>query len=414
MSKSILRPLFFALCLLSNTGCVHYQMKVDKAISHIQQGKPKAYQNIFKQAKKDSPSPRHLVYLLDQATILQFDGKYKQSNALFLQAEKLFQSKDFISLSSIASNALIAPEVSIYKLDITERFLVNTMLQINFLLSKQQEAAQVEARKLDQKFRKHKRSKKKKHPGNAASFYFSGLTWEMSHNYASAFLDYRRSYRLQPSPATGEALLQAARLSGRVNELPKALRKKHKSSSKGHFLNSEMVLVYQQGWVARKDLPHQLMLATPNHLHMAKGLVPVLEPIPSNIKSIILEVEGVGKSPSRPLFNVTKDMVQRHNDSLFKQGATELLASVVQYKAFSELFGELAAELVWFFRQPDTRHWGLLPESFQVARLKVAPGSHKYRVHELRKKGQVVGVSQWIHFSLKEREKFVGLWRSVL
>lgn len=380
-------------------------MKVDKAINLIEKN-DKAYLKIF---SKKVPEHTQVAQLLDRATALQVSKDYKKSTEQFLRAERLLKNKDYYSLKSLAEGVLFDSSKTFYRPDAVERPLLNAMLQLNFLAQSRWDSALVESRKLDLYY------KKKKEFQNPASFYFSGLAFEVFGDEDSAYIDYYRAYKINPFAVFRRSVFRMAKKTGR--SLPKNFhltpseKKKWKFNKKNQ---GEFVLIHQQGWAARKSLPPTAVYANSRgQIIKFASLLPVLSKRRSFVKKVKVEIQGRGYVSAELLFNVTKQRIKTYNDQVFTKIAQEGASYLAQHAFWSSVLGEDVADIMYLFRQPDTRHWGLLPETFQVARVSLPLGKKSYRVHELDAQNRTVHISDWKKFELSSKQKtFLELWRT--
>ncbi len=102
-----------------------------------------------------------LVYLLDYATALQISGKLKESNQVFLKADKLSELVDYHSVSKIAGSLALNEEMVQYKGDTFEKIFINAYLAMNFLEMGNLDDALVEARRINEKYLKFRADEKR-------------------------------------------------------------------------------------------------------------------------------------------------------------------------------------------------------------------------------------------------------------
>lgn len=420
----------FFLLSLGATGCATYQGKVREARDHLERGEAnKAAELLEPLAKK--PGDDQLVYLFDYATALQVAGKFSESNQQLQAADHMSEQKDYLSLSRLGGSLLMSEEFTQYKGDDYERLLTNVMSALNYLMIGDHENALVEIRRLNQKLEYYRIEEKKEYEQNTAALYLSALMWEADKNWDSAYIDFERAYKRDPTIGyiRGD-LVRAARRASRADTADKWMRE-FKIKPKPEWTDKslgEVVLIYQQGWGPRKAERPRVATATG---FISPGF-PMLVPVPSITKRAQLEIlKNVGASAeaqaesiiaqteSQFIYSVEqtaiKTLEQAYAPLIAKRiaayAAKEVVAAQVDKK--NEALGAIMRIAMHVADRADLRQWSTLPETIQVAKLYLKPGRYIVRVRGLSSAGSPTGEDMApIEIEVKAQTKTFLSWRS--
>lgn len=397
--------------LLLMAGCATYQTKVYMGRNLIREGRVvEAAEQLKVEAQK--PTDDQLVYLFDYGTALQLSGDYSKSNKAFLHAEELSEVKDYHSISRITGSLLLNEGMVQYKGEDYEKVLVNAMLAINFLMMGDLDAALVETRKLNEKLYKYKFEAKRNYEQNPFAFYLAALIWEADKKWDDAYLDYKKAYELVPQvPYLREDLIRSAKNARRHSELEKwkkqfpTVKEQAKWDPRKY---GELVLIYQQGWGPRKQ-PHP-----------EAPRFPTLRPVNSFTQQAQLIVEKGPTERTQRIYSVEDVAIKTLDDAygplIAKRMAGLATKAVVadQLRQKNELLGELAWIGMNLADRADLRQWSTLPESFQVAKVRLKPGTYRVKVDGLSQAGAATGEGlDWQEVQVKAGAKTFINWRSV-
>lgn len=392
-----------ALC-----ACASYQTKVQDFRDTLKRGEPeKAAGKIKEKAYKDSDD--QVVYLFEYGTAEQLAKNYEESERAFLRAEDLTDIKDYHSISRVTGSLLLNAGMVQYKGDNYEKVLINAFLAINYLMQNKLEEARVECRKLNDKLYKFRFEGKKNYEQNPFAFYLSALIEESGREWDDAYIDFKKTYDLDPSiPYLHEDLIRAGINAHRGDDVAQ-WRKKFPGIKPADLKNQgEVVLIYQQGWGPVKR---------PNPAFVR---VPKLYPTFSITKRARLEVEGGPTELSQEILDVSGVAIKTLDDDyagLIAMRAAGIATKAVvadQIRQKNKLLGELAWIGMNVADQADLRQWVSLPASFQVAKLRLKPGKYKVRAVGLDASGHPSGEeSEWFDVTVSPRAKAFVNWRSL-
>ncbi len=405
----MLRLLMMGLALPALLSCASYQTKVQNFRADLQASKPAdAAAKVKDKAEKDGDD--QVVYLLEYATALQLAGDYKESNKAFLKAEDLTDIKDYHSLSRIAGSLVLSQGMVQYKGENYEKVLINAMLAINYLMLGELDEARVEARKLNDKLYKFRYEGKKNYDQNPFAFYLSAMIEEASKDWDSAYIDFKKTYDLNPGiEYLHEDLIRAGKTARRDEDVS-TWKQKWPDVRPANFKDQgEIVLIFQQGWGPQK------------RPHPGFPRIPKLYPLYSQTQSARLEFD-MGKSTehSQTIMSVQETAIKNLDDDYAPQiamraaGIATKAVVADQLRQQNELLGAIAWIGMNVADQADLRQWSSLPASFQIAKERAVPGKYKVRAVGLDAGGHPTGeVSEWWEVDVKKGKKSFLNWRSL-
>ncbi|KHD88471.1 MAG: hypothetical protein OM95_08110 [Bdellovibrio sp. ArHS] len=399
--------LFLALYL---TGCATYQNKVQEARAALSR---RDYDKALADLKPlaESPNDDQLVYLLDYGVALQVAGRLKESNQIFLQADRLSELVDYQSVSRIAGSLALNEEMVQYKGDTFEKIFINAYLAMNFLELNQLDDALVEARRINEKYLKYRADEKKAFELNSFSKYLSAMIWEASRSYDDAYIAYAEAYKIDPSISTiREDLIRSAKLARRMDSYQDWKKKfpevKEESSWYDRSMG-ELVIIYQQGWGPRK---------APSR---SEYRFPTLVPVFSETQKARLNV--VGKNYlSREIYDVQSAAIETLNEDqgilIAKRVAGVATKAVLsdQVRQKDELLGALTWIALNVADRADVRQWSTLPQTIQTIRVPLAPGKYIYSIDGLDMSGASTGEGlENREIEIRAGQKKFVIWRSL-
>ncbi len=408
---AIVKVLICVLCLFQ-LACVSYQSKVGGSRRLFSQGRAAEAAALVKPLALE-PSDDQLPYLLDYATYLQTSKKYSEATKYFLLAEDIAKIKDYHSLSNLTGSLLFSQRMVQYKGENYEKLMINVMLALNFLIQSDLEGALVETRKINHMLDLFRSEAKKKYQQNPLAHYLAAMIWEDDKKFDDAFIDYKKLHKLYPDlTLVREPLVRSAYLSRRMGEY-RRLNKKFKLNLKPKDIRlnkkyGELIVIFAQGWAPRK------------HPNRADFRFPWLHPVLSETKSARVYVgEGATSYPSKLLLDVEHVALSTFKEDYGALLAKRLAAKVVkevaadQIRQKNEGLGNLAWLVMTVADQADLRQWSTLPQSFQVARVRLPVGKHKVKIKGVDSFGDETGESlEPTSITINPIKKTYLYWRS--
>jgi uncharacterized protein len=375
----------FLLC-----ACASYQSEVSGPREMLKRGQFSEALEKFK-VLSEKEGRDQLVMLMEYATALQIAGRYKESSEVFLKADKMVDMNDYHSISNITAATLGSETMIQYKGESYEKFLLNTMNAINYLMMNQLDDALVEARQINEKINKMRMDGRDPYEQSPFAHYLAGVLWEAERKFDDAYIDYEATYKLNATnPFLPTDLLRSAKLSRREESFDKwkkefpdiKLDPKYLEKSTG-----QLVVIYQQGWGAEKrQRPGQYRF-------------PALFPVFSETKRALVEIEGFAPIKTEDIYNITAvsiRILEKDFGALVARRTGGIVAKAIvadQIRQKNALAGDLAWIAMNLADRPDLRHWSLLPESIQMARIPLKSGKYKVKIQGLNNSGEATADS---------------------
>ncbi len=387
------RPFAAALLLVVGVaaGCTSARMSDRETDNLFRAGQyDAAAERLRKGVEEQGESGRDaLLYLLDLGLTLHSAGKYEESNKAFLKAEKIAEIKDYTSLSTEGATLLTSDNIKDYKGEDFEKVLINTYLGINFALMGDIENALVEARRVNQKLYRMVNEGERKYKQNAFARYLSAILYESEGNWNDAYIDYKKTWELEPKfPSLGRDLWRLAKLTqnsedmekwdAEFNLTPEDHRETLKTVSRVKQPGlAEIIVIYENG-ISPIKRPHPSFSQVPKFYARANPVmaaqVSVSGPTNAQAETAILhDIE----------WTAMQNLEEKFGGIIAKK-----IAGIVAKEVVSDQIGKhtdpllgLAAKVFFYVSdQADCRSWNLLPHDLQIARLAVAPGTYQVKV----------------------------------
>jgi hypothetical protein len=402
------RAFLIGLALPALLSCASYQNRTAGFRDDLRRGNPdKAAEKLKEQAYTDGRD--QVVFLLDYATAQQIAGNYDESIKAFAKAGDLTEIKDYHSITKVTASLLTTAAMVQYKGDDYEKVLINAMQAINYLMQNKLEEAQVYTRKLNNMLYKFKYEGKKDYDQNPFASYLSALIWEAGREWDSAYIEFKKTYELNPKlEYLKEDLIRGALNAQRQDEAAQ-WKAKFPGIKPANLKDvGDLVLIYQQGWGPVK------------RPHPASPRVPDLGPTFSLTQKARIEIEGGDEEDSQVAMSVTDVAIKTLKDQyagiiagrVVGVAAKAVVADQIRQK--NELLGQLAWIGMNAADQADLRQWVSLPSSFQIAKMHLKPGKYKIRFVGLNGRGDQTGEnSDWREVTVQARKKTFLTWRSL-
>lgn len=372
-------------------GCATYQSRINESRNLLEKGDcTKSLEQLKKLSETEGGD--QLAYLMDYGSALQICHEYKESNLILEKAEKLSEENDYHSLTRVAGATLLNEEMLQYKGDAFEKLFLNISKAINYLQLNQFDEAMVEVRKINEKYKKFTSDSKRNYELNPFAQYLSGLIYESDMQFDDACIAYQQAFSLDASyRRIGLEALRACSIAKREVDVKKIVNKLQpilieEQGFKNAKVSSAIVVIYLQGMGPRKQ-PR-------NENRFAARLVPEH----SIIQKLKVKYESSGKNEvvTEPVYNVSQVAIKTLEDDyaalvmrrLGARAAKEVVAAQIRQK--DQLIGSLVWLAMVASERADLRQWSLLPNTIQIAKLNVIPGSYKVKIEALDESNNLV------------------------
>lgn len=382
---SALKISIIALMAISLFGCSSFLAESEKTKNLLRQGQiAEAVSELQKKSSQEGKD--QLMYMLDYAMALQIVGDYKESASAFIKADQLIEEKDYHSVSQIIGSTLGAEEMIQYKGESYEKFLINSMNAINYLMLGDLDSALVECRRINTKISSFKAEGREPYELSPFARYFAAMIWESQRKYDDAYIEYEGAYKLDPTISGIRAdLIRSARLAGRDQTLAKWKKefKEDKEALLAEIIEKkegELVVIFQQGFGAKKvpryDEPRFPTLKS----EFLKTIAAQVTVTPSTVKlnEMTTKTQTVYDIDQMAMTTLNKDysaLVAR------RVGGVAVKAVVSeQIRQKNDLLGNVAWIAMNIADRADLRQWSTLPAKIQVARIFLKPGKYDVKI----------------------------------
>ncbi len=398
-----------AVLLIFMTGCAGYMTASRPARSLFFSSKFDQSAIEFEKQIEDSGKDR-LLALMDTALAYHYAGQYELSNKYFLEADKLAEELDTISLSRQTASLIATDYMLKYSGDDFEKVLINSYLALNYLFLGDIENAMVEVRRINNKLAKYERKCECKYGINPFAVYLSGLLYEMEGQWDDAYIDYKKAYELMPDFPLLPADL--VRLACRLHRDEDCERWKNKFGLPVPQADSdegELVVIFEAGLSPQKRQETRVIA------------IPAYHPRPSRIKSARVVVDDKSLGRTQVLNDIeqiaTYQLKEKMGRMLVKQGlvtGTKIAAAnAIRQQTRSSAAGDLALMFFYATNEADTRSWLTLPQNIQLQRTPLPEGKYHVSLKLLDSFGQVVQIADMGEVAIPPRGKKFVSFRSV-
>ncbi len=349
------------------------------------------------------PGTNQLLFKLDQATALFNAGKYNEAIPIFLLAEDLAEIKDFTSIGEEVGVLATGQNTRGYKGEDFEKVLINVYLALSFAALGNVEEAQVECRKINLLLNRMITDGKRNYEESPFARYLSGMLWESSGEWNSAYIDYKFAYELDPTlPGLASDLIFAAQKMGFRDEESKwriahpeaPIRKDQKGWG-------ELVLIYQQGRSPRKQPRYE------------DRTLPRFVARSSDDYGARVVVDGEARGELRATLDISNTSIRYLEDRIGRLKAAQLAGLAtkaaigvgVAKMSKNDDLGLLAFYALMASDQADLRSWSTLPASLQILRLPVPAGKHQVTLEVMGPSNSVIRRIEVGEVDIKARSK---------
>jgi uncharacterized protein len=403
-----LKKTFILLVLLTGTSCATYQSQTSGPRNLLKNGQMTEALEQFKiLAEKDDRD--QLVHLMDYAMALQIAGNYRESAQVFIKADKLVDLNDYHSASNVVGAALGGEEMIQYKGESYEKFLINTMNAINFLMMGQYDDALVEARRINDKISKMKMDGREPYELSPFARYLAGVLWEAQKKYDDAYIEYEGAYKLDGgNPLLPGDLIRSSKLARRMDTYKKWKSDYPTTNDNPAWYDKnkgELIVIFQSGWGPEKRARQQYRFPELYHVFSQTQQAKVIVEGKAETTQTVYNVEGVAIGTLEKDFGA---LVARRVGGI---AAKAVVADQVRQK--NELLGSIAWVAMNIADRADLRHWSTLPQTIQMVRWPLSPGKYHLKIQGQDYSGIPTNEVYEGEFTVKAGQKTFVNWRSL-
>ncbi len=316
-----------------------------------------------------------LLLLMEKGLILHHAGEYEKSIHALLQASKVMEEQEVISISQQAASFVTTEWVTEYKGEYSERLWVHTYLMMNFLLIHKYESALVEAKQALKVLEKH--------PEPLSGDYFTRALIALCHENLGeindAYIEYKKLAELMRDPSpVAPVLCRLGRRLGFADEVEEYERFIPKTHLNEGMPSGELILFAGLGNAPVK-VPHNIIIPPSIRFSFPKyetfgtpyAQITVLDstrrPLPAFI-SVTTDINGVADASLQA--RASKIMAKETARAAIK----ETMSRAVERKN-QEIVGVLLRTALLLLEEPDTRCWQTLPASLTLLRVPISGNS---------------------------------------
>ena len=315
-----------------------------------------------------------LLFKLDLGMSFFANRQYNEAIREFLEAEKIAEIKDYTSISEEVGVLVTGEDVRGYKGEDFEKVLINVYLALSFAAIGDLEEALVECRKINLLLRRMIDEGKRNYQESAFARYLSGMLWEASGEWNSAYIDFKKAYEIDPQlPGIASDLILSARKSG-LSQAERDWRIQFPSAPLRQTdpKKGELVVFFERGQSPRKY---------PNYDDKA---IPQFRSRFGGSQVAVLIVDGEQYSDFVEFLNVDKTSKDYLQDRLARMRLARMKRTAVKAALASAAGaatddGDLGWLTFWLLMGADTadlRSWLSLPKAIDMMRIELPAGKH--------------------------------------
>ena len=395
---------FFLVILLSGCmGLVKQGETIDSALATGQVG------NALALAEEEDLDKEDVLASLNKGMLRRISGNYKASNQIFEIAKQKIEELYDDSISEQVGTIIINDKLRSYSGDRYEQVLLHAYMAMNYIQLDDLDAARVEMMQADVKMQEWDETPEE----DPFVRYLSGMIFEALGEKDEALIAYRKAKQVYQSTKDKQNLkiptilkkdlmrmLSEENLKDELRLLKKELRIKHYRPRKIAKNSGDLIIVLNTGLApVRKentlmtatggDVVDMVRIAIPKYQQTKQQYSAKLRSESASLGNLEL-IEDVDALARNALDNdlpvITTRAIARAIVKHQTQKKAEDKGGVLG-GAFMTVFN-MASE------QADTRSWTTLPQTIQMARVRLIKGSHKLNIEIYNAAGTLVDTIQ--------------------
>ena len=369
-----------AICIAFLGACssTHY-LKSEGHESFRRKDYLKASEDFSKKAAE--PGANQLLYILDEATSLFAARKYEEATKAFLRAEELAEIKDYTSVSEEVGSLVTSGNIRGYKGEDFEKVLINVYLALAFAVQGKIESAQVEARKINLLLHRLITEGKRNYQEAPFARYLSALMWDASGEWNSSYVDYKKTFELDPNfPNIGSDLIATARRQRFLDEERKWREQFPGAEERGDPKKTgEVVVIFEKGRSPIKvprpeaaNLPYYVSRSTEE-----TGARVLVNGASQGDTKVFIDIENIS-------YKWLEDRISRMRTANMASAALKgALAYGIGAASKNQDLGWIAFFALLATDDADLRSWLTLPQNIQLKRVSLSPGVYDIEVETM-------------------------------
>jgi len=387
MNAFAIPRILFAVLLTALAGCASDRYLAHSGHSAMRAKNFESAANAFEKESQTS-STNQLLFLLDRGSALFSAGQYDEAAKVFLKAEDIAEIKDYTSISEEVGILATSSNVKGYKGEDFEKVLINVYLALCFSAQGKVESAQVEARKINLILGKMIREGKRNYEESPFARYLSGILWEMNGSYNDAYIDYKKTYEMDPEfPEIGRDLLATSKKIRFHDEYRKwseiFAQETPRSFQRGE---GELIVVFERG-LGPVKVPRGYNATLPR-------FVPRFSP--EGFARLTVNEQVVGSTEN--VLDIETLSIRYLEDRIARMTAAKVagiavkgaIAAGVGKATESEDLGWVVFHILQATDRVDLRSWRSLPGSLQMLRVPMRSGVHQVKIEVMGHDGHSV------------------------
>lgn len=392
-SLSSLSSLAAALSLPLASSCVTYHDRVSGALRAFERGDfPSAVEQYSDTDKMGSAFLSGAESGMAALVAADFATAREQLGRAAEVIEEYEDSPPITPQTTAESAAalLLNEGAATYEGEGYERVQLHATLALTYLAAGDVAGVGVEARRANKLLENEEKLYDKQYRAGGLGHFVSALAYELQGSYDEAFIDYRRMQEKGVgTELAGRALVRTAKRLGYDDELAQ-LEQQYGAAVDVPADAASIVLIVGVGMGPRKI---EKTLTLPLAHGVGQISVPEFMGVPQPVSAVELRVSGASAPlRSSSIEDVTLAATENLNDRIGWLTARSLLRGTLKYEATRRLSRQLGdggnngGALVGLIvgsiftiatERADLRSWQTLPDTWQAARMFVAPGSHE-------------------------------------
>lgn len=342
----VYRNVLSALFIFLFAGCA--SLPLQKARTAFYEGDLTKADRELEDCGDVSAKDRLLCYM-EKGTVLHYSQDYKRSTDALLEASRLMEAQDQISVSDQTTAVLINDRTTTYKGEYSERLWVHTLLMMNFLLQYRYESALVEGKQALEVYDRY--------PGSLEDDCYTRALIALCFENMDMPDDARIEYEKLADAMGGESIIPTPISPGR----------------------GELVLFIGQGRIPGKiavDVvyPPSIRISIPRYTD-AQPVSPLSVICDDRPHSALRISADLGQVAEKSLNDRSAALLARQ---ALRAGVKEAVAQEIGEK--NQLGEAVTRILLFLLEEADTRSWQTLPGHMTLLRIELEAGIHEVEI----------------------------------